>query len=131
MTIRIVADGTQVYGTFTITLNTGNVFTMEELSVNRGTSKATDQTSQGTVNRHRETVSDPYEWTGTLQLASSDAAYPAFGNTFTLTVDDNYGVETFICRPPNFAASNQSGGIRKIPITGWVAVNPTQITTAS
>lgn len=128
MPVRIVADGTQVYGTFAVSIG-GNSYIIENLTVNRNTVKVTDQTTSGLPNRHRETA-DVFEWTGTLQMTVA-AQYPIFGQTFVLTVDNNYGAETFCCRPPTTQLENQAGAIRKIPFTGWIVLNTGQLTTAN
>jgi hypothetical protein len=128
---RIVIDGTQAYGTIVTTITPpGTNFTIEEFKVNRGKIEAKDQTNIGAPNRYRSTV-DVFKWTGTLQLATAATTYPQHGSTFANAFDSNFGSETYALDPVDYEQSNQAGQIRKIPVSGWVVLNPTQLTTVT
>lgn len=132
MANTIVLDGTQAYGTpnsGTITIN-GVAYILENVNVDRPESKALSRDGSGRPNRQRFTA-DVATLTADLQLATSSTAYPGFGTTFTLTVDANYGSETWIVMPQNFVATHGEGDIRIAPLRATKAINPGSITTVA
>lgn len=112
-----VIDGASVgYGSLLITFSVSGEYLAENFAVNRPVSTARDRKVTGEPNRSRYTV-DFIGGTATLQARSGSAGWPKFGETFTVTVDDNYGGEIFIMMPPPFEASNDPSSLRKIAIT--------------
>lgn len=123
----IVIDGAQAYGTpnsGVVTIN-ATAYIIENFVVDRGNSEAMSRDGRGVPNRQRFTADVPTA-TCDLQLATSSTPYPNFGDTFTFTVDANYGAELWIVLPQNFNATNGEGDIRiaamrcKKSITGSV-----------
>jgi|TARA_R110000868_G_scaffold6369_9_gene36292 hypothetical protein len=128
---QIVLDGAMAFGTpnsGTVTID-GTAYIIENFTVDRGNSEAMSRDGQGNPNRQRFTADVPTA-TADLQLATDATPYPQFGSTFEFTVDDNYGVETWIVLPQNFTSTNGEGDIRiaslrcKASITGTVTTLP-------
>jgi len=125
----LVLDGTMAYGTpnsGVITIDS-IVYILENVNVDRGVSNAMTRDGRGVPNRQRFTADVP-TLTADLQLATSSTAYPAFGETFTITVDAHYGSETFIVQPQAFVATNGEGDIRIAPLKATKAINPSAVT---
>lgn len=113
----IVLDGAMAYGgpnSGTVTIS-GTAYIIENFNVDRGNSEAMSRDGQGRPNRQRFTADVPTA-TCDLQLATSATPYPAFGSTFTFTIDSNYGAELWIVLPQNFVATNGEGDIRIAPM---------------
>lgn len=111
---RIVVDGSQSYGSPVVTIN-GVAYQLNNINVERPETKAMDRDGLGRPQRQRWTA-DVATLTAEAQLATSATAYPAFGLTFNLTVDTNYGSELWVVMPQNYVATNGEGDIRVVPI---------------
>lgn len=118
----IVIDGGMPYGTQIITASNGQSYTLDNFTVSRASTVATDNKNTGAPNRWRETAGFD-TWSGTLQAPTTAAGYPKFGDTFSLTVDDNYGSELWTFSPVNYDASNDPSQIRKINVSGRKVYN--------
>lgn len=125
-------DGANVgYGMQLVTFNgAGAGWIFEDFTVTRPEIVATDKQALGTPGRTRVTV-DNITGSGTLQAPSGASGWPKFADYFTITVDDNYGAETFIINPPQYSATNDAAQLRKIPVTfrkknasGAISVGP-------
>jgi hypothetical protein len=128
-TPAIVLDGTMAYGTQSVTINSV-VYLINNVKVARAVGEAHDEGVDGRPARNRYTAGVD-ELTGELQLATSATAYPAFGGTFTLTLDSNYGSETWIVMPTDAEQSNSATEIRVAPLKAKKATNPSSVTTVS
>lgn len=124
-----VLDGAHAYGTQLIVVASGS-FIADNFTVNRAVQKAQDRTRTGAPQRQRMTA-DFDTFSATLQAPSGSAAWPKFGETFTLTLDDNYGAELFVLDPPQVEYNNDATAIRKIPITGNKVYNGSVSTATS
>lgn len=126
-----ILDGAQVYGTTGLNaVINGVTYQLNNINVTRPYTKAMDRTPAGKPQRQRFT-SDVATMTAEAQLATGTTAYPQAGTTFTLTVDSNYGSETWIVMPQEFTASNGEGDIRVVPLKCEKAINPANITTVA
>lgn len=124
-----VLDGAHAYGTQLLTFSSAGAYIADNFTVNRGVQTAQDRTRTGAPQRQRMTA-DFDTFSATLQAPSGSASWPKFGETFTLTVDDNYGAEIFVLDPPQVEYNNDATAIRKIPVTGHKVYNGS-VTTAS
>lgn len=123
-----VIDGAHAYGTQLVVTAAGS-FIADNFTVNRGVQKAQDRTRTGAPQRQRKTA-DFDTFSATLQAPSGSSAWPKFGDTFTLTLDDNYGAELFSFDPVIVENNNDATAIRKMPVTGDKVYNGS-VTTAS
>ena len=114
MAPSIVLDGTMAYGSRSITIN-GTAYILNNFTIDRPTIEASDETAVGAPGRRRETAGRA-TLTGELQLATSTTPFPQFGDTWTMTCDSNYGVETWQASPPSYTESNQPSDIRVVPL---------------
>jgi len=126
----ITIDGAMPYGTQTILVSNGQTYTLDDFTVTRPVTKATDNKNTGAPNRRRSTAGW-ITWSGTIQCPSGTNLYPKFGDTFTLTLDDNYGAELFDFDPVNIVQSNDPGAVRKLPVTGNKVYNGSVTTVAA
>jgi len=111
-----VIDGSPGYGSRVLTFTVAGAFLAETIQVNRPVSTARDRKTTGEPGRSRYTT-DFASMTCTLQAPAGTAGFPAFGDTTTLTLDDNYGSETWIMMEPNVDLSNDPSTLRKINVT--------------
>ena len=118
---KIILDGTQAYGTRTLTIG-GVAYKVNNISVTRPSTEAEDENTDGTPNRRRETRGRA-TLTGELQLATSSTAYPKFGDTFSATFDAQYGSETFVLKPVPYGETNAAGDIRVVAIEATEVIN--------
>jgi hypothetical protein len=119
----IVLDGSQQYGTPTITTITGGqAYKLNNIQITRPVETAMDQDANGLPQRQRKTAGIA-EMTAEAQLATSATVRPVFGDTFQLTVDVAYGVELWCFEPTEFSASNAPGDIRVVPIKCFKLIN--------
>lgn len=123
---RIVLDGTMGYGVIigtsgTITIN-AVAYIVNNWQVTRGVQEAKDYKADGGVGRQRKTA-DFDTFSCELQLATGSTAYPKFGDSFSVTCDDQYGPETWYCDPVSVPQTNDAGAIRVVPLTGSKAYN--------
>ena len=125
----IVLDGSQPYGTSTVTIN-GSVVIMDDINITRAVDNAEDRKANGAPNRARYTAGFD-SMTATAQAPSGTAITFKFGDTFTLLVDDNYGTETWVIMPVNVQQTNDPTGVRKLPVTCRKVYNVTVTTVAS
>lgn len=113
---NIVLDGTMAYGSQTVTINSVS-YIANNIQITRGKDEVIDPNATGVPSRRRAT-----ETLATisceLQLAASSTAYPKFGQTFTLTVDANYGAEDWVLDPVNHTETREAGDIRVLNVTG-------------
>lgn len=124
----IINDGVTAYGTQAIACSNGQTYVVNNFTVTRNSVEATDNDANGKPQRLRKTQAID-TWTGELQIATSAQVRPNGGNTFSLTVDANYGSELFVFDFPDYASDNGPGNIRVIPAKGWKSITGT-ITTA-
>lgn len=117
MPSSIILDGTMAYGSRIVTIN-GVQYKCDDIEITRPVTYADDNTQTGTPQRRRATAGRP-DFKGTLQLASSSTAYPAFGNVISGTFDSNYGAEYFALDPVPYTETAAPGDIRKVAVTGW------------
>lgn len=110
-----VIDGTHGYGTQVVTIN-GTQFILDDFRVNRAVEKAQQRTAAGAPQKQRFTAGFD-AGTATCQIGSGTSGYPKFGDTFTVTVDDNYGAEIWVLNPVNIDQNNEATAIRKLPIS--------------
>jgi hypothetical protein len=125
----IVLDGAMSYGSQTVTINAVN-YILNNVKVARQVKEANDENAVGAPSRNRYTKGVD-ELTAELQLETGSTAYPQFGQTFTLTLDSNYGSETWIVMPVDAEQSNSSGEIRVAPLRAKKATNPSSVTTVA
>ncbi len=119
---RIVLDGTQAYGSRTLTIG-GVAYKANNIKVARPHTDAKDEDTNGTPGRARYTA-DRAVLTAELQLATSSTAYPVFGTTFSATFDSAaYGSETFVVMPVEQEEDNGEGNIRKFTLVANLVVN--------
>lgn len=118
---RIILDGGMAYGV--IVNGTGVIvinavpYKLNSVEVARPSSEVIQRNPDGTPAQRRETA-DIAALTGELQLATQTTAYPAFGQTFSCTVDSvNYGSETWALSPVPASQDNSETGIRVVKIT--------------
>jgi hypothetical protein len=118
----IVLDGSgQSYGTDGITTNTALALILDDISFQRAVDVATDRKSTGAPNRWRSTAGFD-TLTATAQIPSS-GTLPKFGDYFALTIDANYGSETWVFDPISLTKSNDPTQMNKLPITCKKAYN--------
>lgn len=116
-------DGSQQYGTPTITTVTGAVaYKLNNLKITRPLKEAEDFTINGDPQRWRGTAMMP-ELTADCQLASSSTVLPIWGDTFALTVDVAYGSEVWIIKTVDVDRVNDAGAIRTVPITARKSIS--------
>lgn len=115
------------YGTQAITINSVT-YIVNNFNVSRSADEVVDTNAVGTPTRARATETLA-SFTAELQLATSSTAYPKFGQTFALTVDANYGSETWRLDPVNHSETREAGDIRVLNISGKKAIGT--ITTVS
>ena len=120
-TPNIVLDGSQPYGSRTLTIN-GVAYKANNIQIQRPTTDVEDQSTDGTPGRARYTRQRA-TLTAELQLATSSTAYPIFGNTFSATFDSNIGSETFVLMLTPWEESNSPSEIRVANITAKTVVN--------
>lgn len=125
----IVTDGTMAYGTQSVTINSV-AYIINNVKVARPVKEANDEDTVGKPGRNRYTVGVD-ELTGDLQLATNSTAYPKFGDTFTLTLDSNYGSETWIVMPMEAEQTNEGTAIRSAPLKCKKATNPGSVATVA
>ncbi len=118
----LILDGSMPYGSISITASNGVAYILEEFTVDRSSTKADDNNAVGSPQRRRATH-DRSTFTAVMQLATSGTARPGFGDTFTVTVDSNYGAELFTFDPVPTTYTNDPGDIRKVRVTGWKVVS--------
>ncbi len=112
-----IVDGVGVgYGSFVANFATAGAYIVENFTVNRPVQTARDRKVTGEAGRSRYTA-DFCSATATLQAPAGTAGFPNFGDTITLTLDDNYGVETWIVMPPNEPITNDPSALRKLSVT--------------
>lgn len=118
---KIVLDGTMAYGSRVLTINSV-AYIVNNIQITRPSTEAEDEKQDGTPGRRRETRGRA-EFSGELQLAASNTAYPKFGDTFSATFDAQYGAETFALQPVPYGETNAAGDIRVVNITAKEVVN--------
>lgn len=116
---RIVQDGSQAYGVIigssgVIQIN-GVSYKVNNVTPSRASQEAKDYNPDGTPGRRRDTA-DFDTCSMELQLGTSATAYPKFGDTFSMTLDSNYGAETWVVQPVAVPQTNGAGDIRAIPL---------------
>ena len=117
----IVIDGSQPYGTPTVTIN-GQAYKLNNISIERAVDKAMDRNSDGRPQRQRWTIGVD-TLTAEAQYPSSGTTVPIFGQTFNVTVDPAYGSELWCVQPQNYTATNGEGDIRIIPLRAEKVIN--------
>jgi hypothetical protein len=109
-------DGEMPYGTTPVTINS-IVYIVKSFSPDRPVSEVVDENSVGGDSRAR-VVRKQSGFTAELQLATTSTAYPKFGDTFSYTVDSNYGAESWVVHSAIPGLSNGAGDIRTLSVTG-------------
>ena len=114
---NIVLDGVMAYGTQSVAFAGGGTFIANNIQITRGKDEVIDTGATGIPTRRRATetlATISFE----LQLATSSTAYPKFSSEVTLTVDANYGAETWVLDPVNHSETREAGDIRVLNLTG-------------
>lgn len=119
-------DGSPAFGTTTITIS-ATTYVAEQITINRPVAEAEDFTALGIPNRKRVTALRA-NGTMTIQASSGSAGKPVMGSTFSMTVDDNFGAETWVIKEVGVEQSNDAGTLRKIPVTFDKVVNSITVT---
>lgn len=125
-----VIDGNPGYGSFVANFSTSGAFILESFTPSRPVTTASDRKATGEPGRSRY-VADFASATAVLQAPTGTAGYPVFGETFTHTLDDNYGAETWILMPPDAPITNDPSALRKINVTFRKQNCPTVTTVAA
>lgn len=119
---KIITDGQMAYGSRLLTIG-AITYKANNFNVTRPVTEAKDSNPDGTPGRRRATA-DWAEFNAELQLPTGLTAYPGFGDTFTVTVDNaNYGAETWVLDPVPHSESNGEGEIRVVRVTGKKVLN--------
>ena len=108
-------DGSPGFGTPTVNIN-ATLYVAENISINRPVAEAEDFSLLGAPARKRVTAQRA-NGTMTLQAGSGSSGKPKLGDTFTLTVDDNFGSESWVIKEVPYEASNDASQLRKFNIT--------------
>lgn len=103
------------YGSRTITIN-GTAYIVNNIRISRPVTEALDRDTLGSPARARRTH-DLSSLSGELQLATSATTRPKFGDTWSMTVDSNYGSETWVLDPVEYEEDNGPGNIRSVSIS--------------
>lgn len=112
-----VLDGSPGYGSKLVTFTQSGNFIAENITPSRPVQIARDRKVNGEPGRSRYT-SDFNSFTCTLQAPNNTfSGWPVFGEQATVTLDDNYGPEVWICMPPEVPLSNDASTLRKINVT--------------
>lgn len=122
---QIVADGTQLYGSPTITIN-GQAYKTNSFAVTRAVSEANDRLTNGAPGRARYTKG--VDTVAMEVQLTPGIPFPKFGDTFTLTIDANYGSEAWIIMPLDQNLNNSDTEIRVGTFNARKAINPSDIT---
>jgi len=109
------------YGSQAVTIN-GVAYILNNFNVSRPKTDADDNDTDGGPQRRR-TTHGRSTFTAECQLATSSTARPKFGDTFSLTVDSNYGSELWALDPTGFEMDNGPGNIRVAAISGWKVIS--------
>ena len=120
------ADGSPGSGTPTISIS-AVTYVAENITINRPVVEAEDFTLVGKPNRKR-VVALRANGTCTIQADAGSSGKPKMGDTFSLTVDDNFGAETWVIKEVPFEASNDGGSLRKYSITFDKVINSITVT---
>lgn len=104
------------YGSTAVTINSV-VYIVKSFTPDRPVSEVVDEDANGSDARAR-VVRKQSGFSAELQLATSSTAYPQFGQTFSYTVDSNYGAETWVVHNAIPNISNAAGDIRTVNVTG-------------
>lgn len=119
-----LTDGNTPIGTPLVVID-GTTYELDNINIDRGEDIVTGLDRIGKPNRERITEAVP-TLTADLQMATENTPFPAFGQTFTLNVDPNYGNETWKVLPQNYTADNT--GLRTIPLRARKVINPGEVT---
>lgn len=110
-----VIDGAPGYGSVLLNFSSAGNFIAENINVSRSVQTARDRLTDGEPGRSRYTA-DFISLTATLQAPATFSGWPQFGETVTVTLDNNYGAETWIMMPPEVNLTNDPGSLRKLNI---------------
>ena len=124
-----VIDGSPGYGSLVITFSSAGAFIAENINPSRPVQTARDRKTTGEPGRSRYTT-DFNSFTCVLQAPATFSGWPVFGETATLTIDSNYGAETWICMPPEAPITNDPSALRKLNVT-MQKQNCTTVTTVA
>lgn len=111
-----VLDGAPGYGSLVITFVNAGAYLAENINPSRPVQTARDRKVDGEPGRSRYTT-DFNSFTCTLQAPATFSGWPIFGDTAVVTLDNNYGAETWICMPPEAPLSNDPSQLRKLNVT--------------
>lgn len=118
-----VLDGAMKYGSFVATISSV-AYILNNFQVSRPTNHLVDIGVAGLPARSR-TVQQQATFTCEAQIATGSTAYPEFGDTFTATIDANYGEETWVIHEVTPNISNDSGSLTTLSISGVKALTGT------
>lgn len=124
----IILDGSQPYGTPTVTIN-GVPYKLNNVNIERPETTALRRSTDGRPQDQRFTA-DVATLTAEGQYPSSGSTIPIFGQTFSLTVDPAYGSELWIVMPQSYVATNGEGDVRVVPIKATKSITGTVTTVA-
>lgn len=111
-----ILDGLPGYGSQVLTFSISGPYVADSFSVDRPFSEATDLKTDGEPNRSRY-VQGKATLTGILQAPTGTSGWPVASETFTITLDDNYGPEQFVMMWVPQERTSDPGTLRKINFT--------------
>ena len=118
-----VLDGAMKYGSITVTID-GVDYILNNFQVSRPVNHLVDPGVTGLPARSR-TVAQQATFTAEAQVATGTTAYPQFGDTFSATIDANYGAETWIVHEVAPNISNDAGALITLSISGVKSITGT------
>ena len=121
-------DGTMPFGTSAVTINAVD-YVVNSFTPDRPVSEVTDHTGVGVPSRAR-VVMGHAGFSAELQLATSATAFPKPGDTFSYTVDSNFGSETWVIHNATADFSSDPGTIRTLKVTGKKLLSSVTVVTA-
>jgi len=104
------------YGSITIAIDGVN-YVLNNFQPSRPVNHMVDNGVTGLPARSR-TVAQQATFTAEAQIETGSTAYPQLGDTFTATIDANYGSETWVIHEVTPNISNDAGSITTLSISG-------------
>ena len=116
------------FGASDVTIN-AVVYIVNSFTPDRPTSDVVDHTGVGVPSRRR-VVMGQATFSAELQLATASTAFPKPGDTFSYTVDSNFGSETWVVDSAMADFSSDPGNIRSLKVTGKKLLSSVTVVTA-
>jgi len=118
-----VLDGAMKYGSFTVTIDSVD-YILNNFQVSRPVNHLVDNSALGLPARSRTTAQQA-TFTAEAQIATGSTAYPQLGDTFTATIDANYGSETWVIHECTPNISNDAGSLTTLALSGVKSITGT------